>query len=222
MIKDSDMDLKTQWETIYTTKEPTEVSWYQPIPRVSLELITLTGVATTAPIIDVGGGTSTLVDQLLQRGYEHLTVLDISGSALRQAQTRLGALAPSVTWIEDDITQIALPSTTYRVWHDRAVFHFLTSVADRARYLQAVQHALAPGGYVIAGTFALDGPEACSNRTVMRYSAASLHAAFGPSFELLATRQELHLTPWGSTQSFVYALMRAGNNRSAADSLLRS
>ncbi|MBA3944395.1 MAG: class I SAM-dependent methyltransferase [Herpetosiphonaceae bacterium] len=215
------MDLKTHWETIYATKEPTEVSWYQPIPQASLDLIALTGVATTAPIIDVGGGTSTLVDQLLQRGYEHLTVLDISGSALRQAQVHLSALASSVTWIEDDITQITLPPATYSVWHDRAVFHFLTSTADRARYLQAVQHALAPGGYVIVGTFALDGPEECSNRTVMRYSAGSLHAAFGPSFELLTTRQELHPTPWGTTQSFVYTLMRAGDDRSAVDSLLQ-
>ncbi len=202
------MDPKTHWETIYTTKELAEVSWYQTIPQLSLDLITRTGVATTAPIIDVGGGTATLVDQLLQRGYEHLTVLDISGSALQRAQTRLGARAHSVTWIEDDITQISLPPAIYSVWHDRATFHFLTSATDRERYLKAVSRALAPGGYVIVGTFALDGPEKCSNLTVMRYSAASLHAAFGPSFELLTTRSELHTTPFGTTQSFVYTVMR--------------
>jgi uridine phosphorylase/SAM-dependent methyltransferase len=202
------MDMKTHWESIYTTKAPTAVSWYQPEPRLSLDLITHAGITPTAQVIDVGGGASTLVDALLARHFQHLTVLDISSAAIQHAKVRLGALADAVTWIEADITNLLLPPAYYDLWHDRAVFHFLTNPADRAKYIQAVQFAVKPGGHIIVATFALDGPTRCSGLEVVRYSPDSLHAAFGQNFQLIESRNETHLTPSNAEQRFVYCYWR--------------
>src|SRR5690349_17185114 len=169
------MEMKTHWENIYTTRAPTAVSWYQLEPRVSLDLIAHTGVPTTAHIIDVGGGASTLADALLAQHFQHITVLDISSAAIQHARDRLGALAGAVTWIEADVTNIALPPAHYDLWHDRAVFHFLTDPVDQARYIETVRQAVTPGGYVIMATFAPDGPPRCSGLDVVRYSPDSLH-----------------------------------------------
>jgi ubiquinone/menaquinone biosynthesis C-methylase UbiE len=202
------MNMKTHWDSIYTTKAPTAVSWYQPEPRLSLDLIMRAGIAPTARVIDVGGGASTLVDSLLAQHFQHLTVLDISSAAIQHAQARLGALADAVTWIEADITNVSLPPAHYDLWHDRAVFHFLTNPVDRTTYIQAVQQAVKPGGHVIVATFAPDGPARCSGLEVVRYSPDSLHAAFGPDFQLIESRNETHQTPSNAEQRFVYCYCR--------------
>ena len=204
------MEIKSHWENIYQTKAPTQVSWYQEHARLSLRLIADTGIDRADPIIDVGGGTSTLVDDLLADGYQQLTVLDISPGALQTAQQRLGARATAVTWIEADITQAQLPGQFYAVWHDRAVFHFLTQPHDRHRYIQAVRHAVKPGGHVIVATFALDGPPQCSGLDVTRYSPDSLHHEFGEDFQLLISTRETHVTPFGTEQKFIYCYCRRG------------
>lgn len=202
------MENKTHWEHIYHTKDTAQVSWYQLHPRLSLQYIQNTGVDKTAQIIDVGGGASTLVDHLLEDGFQHVTVLDISTAALEVAQQRLGPRAESVTWLEADITQTALPLHHYDVWHDRAVFHFLTEREDRQRYINAVNEAVKPGGHVIVATFASDGPEKCSGLQVARYDPLSLHDEFGPGFELLDSTREEHQTPFGTEQKFIYCYCR--------------
>ncbi len=202
------MEIKNHWENIYQTKTSTQVSWYQEHARLSLRLIADTGIDRADPIIDVGGGTSTLVDDLLADGYRQLTVLDISAGALQTAQQRLGARATAVTWIEADITQAQLPGQFYAVWHDRAVFHFLTQPHDRQRYIQVVRHAVKPGGHVIVATFALDGPPRCSGLDVTRYSPDSLHHEFGEDFQLLTSTRETHVTPFGTEQKFIYCYCR--------------
>src|SRR5688572_9612197 len=163
------METKTHWEEIYHTKQPTQVSWYQLHPLLSLQYIQNTGIEKTGQIIDIGGGASTLVDHLLENGFQGISVLDISSAALEVAQERLGPQAGSVTWLEADITQAELPHHTYDLWHDRAVFHFLTKAQDRRRYLKAVREAVKPVGHVIVATFADDGPERCSGLEVARY-----------------------------------------------------
>jgi len=167
------MENKTHWEHIYHTKESTQVSWYQLHPRLSLQYIQNTGVSKSAHIIDVGGGTSTLVDHLLNDGFQHITVLDIAAAALEVAQQRLGQRATLVTWLEADITQTTLPHHEYDIWHDRAVFHFLTKAQDRQHYINTVKEAVKPGGYVIMATFANNGPERCSGLEVARYDPQS-------------------------------------------------
>jgi SAM-dependent methyltransferase len=204
------MEVKSHWENIYQTKASTQVSWYQEHAHLSLRLIADTGVDRADPIIDVGGGTSTLVDDLLADGYQHLSVLDVSAGALQAAQQRLGARASTVTWIEADITQAQLPGQFYAVWHDRAVFHFLTQSRDRQRYIQVVRHAVKPGGHVIVATFALDGPSQCSGLNVARYSPDSLHHEFGEDFQLLTSTRETHVTPFGTEQKFIYCYCRMG------------
>ena len=202
------MQTKTHWEEVYTANPATEVSWFQDHSPLSLRLIAETGVAPTGRIIDVGGGASTLVDDLLARHFEHVTVLDISAAALAVAQARLGARASQVSWLEADITTVALPHHYYDVWHDRAVFHFLTRAEDRQRYVLAVRHAVKPGGHVIVATFAADGPLRCSGLEVMRYSPGSLHAEFGEAFELVESAREMHETPFGTEQKFIYCYCR--------------
>jgi len=202
------MEPKDHWEKVYTTRAPTEVSWFQEHARLSLKLIRDAGVSHSASIIDVGGGASTLVDDLLADGYEHLTVLDLSGSALATARARLGARAAQVQWIEADILNAELPAQAYDVWHDRAVFHFLTTEKERRAYVQKVLGAVRPGGLVIVATFAEDGPTICSGLPVMRYSASELHAEFGEPFQLLGHERESHRTPAGGEQKFVYCFCR--------------
>jgi len=202
------MQTKSHWEHVYTDKAADAVSWYQPHASVSLQLIRQTGVSTSASVIDVGGGASTLVDDLLAAGFDKLAVLDISDAALDVARRRLGERAAEVSWIEADITTVQLPEQAYDVWHDRAVFHFLTTEQERRQYLQAVRRSVKPGGFVIVGTFAEDGPERCSGLPVQRYSAESLHAEFGASFELLGRAAEDHQTPAGNIQKFLYCYCR--------------
>jgi len=202
------MSDKLHWEHIYQTKALDQVSWYQTQPHESLNFIRRTSVEKTARIIDVGAGASNLVDCLLEEGFQDITVLDISSVALNSAQARLGSRAEAVKWIEDDITQCALPESIYDVWHDRAVFHFLTNPQDRRKYVAAVNHSLKPGGHIIVASFALDGPTQCSGLDVMRYSPNSLHDEFGDNFDLKDSRRETHQTPFNTQQKFIYCYCR--------------
>ncbi|MDD2880987.1 MAG: class I SAM-dependent methyltransferase [Rhodoferax sp.] len=195
---------KEHWEKVYQTKQPDAVSWFQEHATRSLELIRSVGTSLNANVIDVGGGASTLVDDLLRNGFENVSVLDLSASALEVARKRLGTEGSGVTWIAGDICTVNLPDHAYDIWHDRAVFHFLTDPADRASYVQQVMKSVKPGGHVIVATFAPDGPEQCSGLPVARYAPGELHQEFGPSFELLEHMSEEHKTPWGSVQHFVY------------------
>jgi ubiquinone/menaquinone biosynthesis C-methylase UbiE len=202
------MSLKTHWEHIYQAKAPTQVSWYQEHSLQSLQLIMGTGIPKTGSIIDVGGGSSTLIDDLLAKGYQQISVLDISAAALEVAKQRLGARANDVTWLEANILQIRLPQYEYDLWHDRAVFHFLTQPEDRRLYVNVVKEAVKPGGHVIVATFASDGPERCSGLQVSRYEPESLHQEFGDSFILLDSTREIHHTPFGTEQKFIYCYCR--------------
>ncbi len=198
------MDAKSQWERLYHTVAPTELSWYQEHPRLSLALIQSTGASTAGQIIDVGGGTSRLVDELLAEGYQHVTVLDIAGSALELARQRLGSRAAAVTWVEADITRVDLPRDGYDVWHDRATFHFLLQPEERRRYVETLRYAVRSDGYMIMATFAHEGPTRCSGLNVVRYNPASLADEFGTEFELVHWMRELHRTPLGVEQAFLY------------------
>lgn len=194
---------KQHWETVYHDKSPLEVSWYQSEPRLSLDLIAACAVGPDARIIDVGGGASTLVDHLLDLGYHNLSVLDISASALEHARGRLGAKAESVQWLETDITEFT-PEQPFDVWHDRAVFHFLTEAKDRERYREVLERGVVPGGQVIMAAFAPDGPTQCSGLPICRYDAKGLLRELGTAFELLEERREVHVTPAQKEQSFAF------------------
>lgn len=202
------MDHKQHWEQVYNTKASDAVSWFQEHADQSLRLIQNIGIAKDAAIIDVGGGASTLVDDLVAEGYTDLTVLDLSSTALAVAKRRLGKLAENVHWLEGDVTRAELPIHRFDIWHDRAVFHFLTESADRHAYVERVMRAVRPGGHVIVATFAEDGPEKCSGLPVMRYRPATLHAEFGDAFLLVAHNKEAHHTPFGTVQQFVYCYCR--------------
>ena len=202
------MNRKDHWDSVYAGKKPDEVSWYQTHLEKSLELIRATGIGKNASIIDLGGGASTLVDDLLASGYTNLTVLDISSTAIQSAQARLGARANEVTWLEADVTRARLPHHGYDVWHDRAVFHFLTDVEDRRHYVSAVDHAVKPGGHVIVATFGPRGPLKCSGLDIARYSPEQLHEEFGSNYELLRSIKEDHTTPAGKHQEFIYCYCR--------------
>ncbi|MBU1424192.1 MAG: class I SAM-dependent methyltransferase [Gammaproteobacteria bacterium] len=202
------MQSKDHWEKVYSSKATDAVSWFQPHADLSLDIIRATRQGLDVGIIDVGGGASTLVDDLAANGYTDLTVLDLSGAALNAARKRLGEQARKVCWMEADITRADLPANRYDIWHDRAVFHFLTDPADRAAYVQTVLRAVKPGGHVIVATFAEDGPLQCSGLPVMRYSADELHDQFGAAFQLLDHRREEHHTPSGAVQQFVYCYCR--------------
>lgn len=201
-------ELKQHWNGIYGSRRPDEVSWHQLRLRRSLEMIEHANVGHAGCIVDVGGGLSTLADDLLSQGYSNITVLDISAAALAAARARLGSSAGRVTWIEADILQAQLPANHYDVWHDRAVFHFLTREADRKRYVEIVRQSVRPGGHVIVATFGPEGPQKCSNLPTMRYAPGELHLEFGPGFELLESALELHVTPGGKEQQFIYCHCR--------------
>src|SRR5258707_6391083 len=173
------MSGKAHWENIYATKTVDNVSWYQAHPSESLGLIQRTGIDRSARIIDVGGGASTLVDHLLVEGFDQITVLDIASTALERARIRLGEHAADVTWVEADITQTTLPDSYYDLWHDRAVFHFLTNADDKQRYVAAVKRSLKKGGHIIVASFAPDGPSQCSGLDVVRYSPTGLQHEIG-------------------------------------------
>jgi len=199
---------KTHWDKVYRTKPPDTVSWYRAHLEHSLELIGRVAPDLSAAIIDVGGGESTLVDDLLAKGYRNITVLDISPTAIEVARKRLGELARQVTWLAADVTQAELPPRRYDVWHDRAVFHFLTAADQRAAYVRRVAESMKPGGHVIVATFGPEGPEKCSGLDVVRYDADSLHDEFGAHFRLMESATELHQTPFGTTQQFLYCLCK--------------
>ena len=196
-------DWKKHWETLYAEKDSAEVSWYQSHPQYSLSLIEDTGIGTKASIIDVGGGASTLVDHLLKTGYRDITVFDIARAAIEQAQLRLGNRSQRVTWIEGDITSYA-PEQQFDIWHDRAVFHFLTGERDRACYLETLFKALKPCGQAIIATFSDSGPNQCSGLDVVRYSPETLKQTLGQQLRLVETFTEEHHTPGGGLQQFVY------------------
>jgi SAM-dependent methyltransferase len=198
-------DRKSHWETIYSTKVETGMSWYQESPRFSLELIGSVAPARGGRIIDVGGGTSVLVDRLLDLPFEEVAVLDISETALGQARTRLGEHAERVRWVVADVTE-APELGTFDVWHDRAVFHFLTDPADRRSYVELARRTVASGGHLVIATFADDGPKRCSDLDVCRYNASTLACELGDGFLLVREASEKHTTPWGSTQAFFYGV----------------
>jgi len=197
------MNRKKHWEKLYRTTAADEVGWYQAHPTMSLNLIESTGVQKTGNLIDVGGGDSTLVDHLLDQGFEHVTVLDISAAALERAKARLGNRARLVTWIEGDATDFR-SSKTYDVWHDRAVFHFLTDEEDREKYRETMNSVVSAQGHVIMATFAYEAPPTCSGLPVVRYSPQFLALAIGNVFDLIESFEELHITPGGKQQPFIY------------------
>jgi trans-aconitate methyltransferase len=202
---------RDHWNHVYNSKAPEAVSWYQPRPALSLALIAASGVRKDAGIIDVGAGASTLVDCLLDQGYSSLAVLDWSGTALAHGRARLGDRAAAVQWHEADVTRFE-PPRRYGLWHDRAVFHFLTQESDRRAYIATLKRALEADGHVVIATFAPDGPAKCSGLDVMRHDEAKLRRELGEEFELRETRRETHLTPWQSEQRFVYARFRRHPN----------
>lgn len=196
-------DMKEHWEGVYQDKSPLETSWYQIKPALSLQLISHCGVDKDAAIIDIGGGASTLVDYLLEEGYSNISVLDISSNALEYARQRLGSRAGAVDWIVADITEFTAP-VKYKLWHDRAVFHFLTEQADREAYVDALKASLVPGGHVIMAAFGIGGPLKCSNLDIVQYDADKLCQELGTGFELAEEAAEVHETPDGRQQKFGY------------------
>lgn len=202
------MNVQMHWEKIYGEKAPDAVSWYRPHLEMSLELIEHAAPGRSASIIDVGGGESTLVDDLVARGYQNITVLDISQIAIDVTKKRLGSTSENIHWFVGDITSVKLERCSYDVWHDRAVFHFLTAIDARMNYVRQVAKAVKPGGHVIVSTFGPEGPTKCSGLDVVRYDAESLHQEFGVHFHLLGSSTELHRTPFGTMQQFLYCLCR--------------
>ena len=196
------------WKAIYTQKDSKKVSWFQEHAETSLKIIEGHEPDLSASIIDVGAGASTLVDDLVKKGYSAITVLDISAEALAIAQQRMGVMAEPVNWRCANILSAVLPTHQYDVWHDRAVFHFLTDEAQRKAYVSQVMKALKPSGKVIIATFGPDGPLKCSGLPIVRYDHERLHQEFGGAFELLEHGEEEHLTPDGSVQQFVYCYCR--------------
>jgi SAM-dependent methyltransferase len=196
-------DKKAHWEEVYQTRSIQEVSWYQHKPELSLQLIAQTGITKDDAIIDVGGGASTLVDYLLEAGYSNVAVLDISAHALRHAQQRLGNQASNVTWLVSDITEFT-PPVRYSLWHDRAVFHFLTNKFDRERYLAVLKQSLQPGGHLIIAAFGIGGPTQCSGLDIVQYDADKLARELGTGFDLVEEKAEAHQTPDSREQKFGY------------------
>jgi SAM-dependent methyltransferase len=202
-----DTQRKQHWEAIYQTRGETNVSWYQDDPRLSLDLIRAFAPAEGGRIIDVGGGDSVLVDRLLDLTFERIAVLDISETALGKARLRLGELASRVQWLTADITAVESLGT-FDIWHDRAVFHFLTDAADRRKYVELTRQTVAEGGHLIIATFADDGPKRCSDLDVCRYNASTLGTELGRGFSLVREAREMHTTPRGSSQAFFYGVFR--------------
>jgi SAM-dependent methyltransferase len=207
MIEMSDTDRHSHRENVFQTKGDRDVSWFEESPRASLELIRATGVTQDASIIDVGGGASRLVDALLDEVFEDITVLDLSEKALATSRARLGTRSGKAKWVTADVT-VWEPSQTYDLWHDRAAFHFLTSPNDRTAYADRVLSAVRPGGHVIIGTFAPEGPQRCSGLPVVRHDAASLGPSARATFALVESRNHAHQTPVGATQLFQFSRFR--------------
>lgn len=202
-----DVDIKQYWEKVYEDKGPEQVSWYKDDLALSLDIVASLNISIDAKIIDVGGGASVFVDRLLDKGFHHLTVLDISAKALEYAKIRLKDLSTGVSWIESDVTQFT-PAHQYDVWHDWAVFHFLRSPLDQKRYVDVLKRSLSPQGHIIIAAFAPDGPLKCSGLDVERYDSFKLEGVMGKQFRLLRTLQETHTTPWNSQQRFNYFVLK--------------
>jgi len=202
------MSAKDHWDSVYARRVPDQVSWYLPHLERSLEFIEGAGLEPDAAIIDVGGGPSTLVDDLLAHGYTNVTVLDISVTAIETAKARLGERANLVRWVVGDVTDLDLGTNRYDFWHDRAVFHFLRDQAVRQRYVATVRRALKSDGHVLVATFGPEGPERCSDLEIVRYDADKLHGEFGPEFRKVDSLIDMHRTPRGTEQQFVYCYCR--------------
>jgi 2-polyprenyl-3-methyl-5-hydroxy-6-metoxy-1,4-benzoquinol methylase len=200
----TEMDTQLHWERVYATKAPTEVSWFRPHLETSLALIERVAGDRSSSIIDVGGGESTLIDDLIGKGYLNITVLDISRTAIEHSKKRVGSASAKTVWLVADVTNAELPAHGYDVWHDRAVFHFLTEPEQRLAYVGQVAKTVKHGGHVIIGTFGPEGPVKCSGLDAVRYDMISLQAEFGPRFRLIENVTELHKTPFGTTQQFLY------------------
>ena len=196
------------WQTVYRTKQSDQVSWFTPHLKLSVRLLERAGLNERSRIIDIGAGASTLVDDLLDAGLREITLLDISAAALDATRQRLGDRAATVHWLVADAAHMDLPAAGFDLWHDRAALHFLVDAGAAARYAASAAHAIADGGYAIIGCFAADGPERCSGLPVVRREPQDLVTLFGPAFTLIDSQHETHLTPWGSQQSFAYALLR--------------
>lgn len=202
------MDARAHWEQVYATKRPEQVSWFRPHLERSLELIERAAPDRLSLIVDVGAGQSTLVDDLLELGYERITALDISQTALEGLKERVGQLGSAMQWICGDVTEALLPEGAFDLWHDRAVFHFLTEVGQRRAYVEKVERALKPGGSLVVSTFGPSGPERCSGLATMRYDAPMLGSEFGDRFRLIESSLDLHETPSGTVQQFLTAWYR--------------
>lgn len=198
------MDPRDHWNRVYTTKSDEQVSWFEPLPAVSVRMLKAAGVTPESCVVDVGGGDSRLVDYLVGEGLDCVAVLDVSGAALDRAKTRIGSRADQLMWIESDVTA-PWSLKPMDVWHDRAVFHFLTDANARNRYREHLLDVLKPGGSAVIATFALDGPEKCSGLSVARYSPEALAAELGQALQLVESQPHIHRTPWGTTQSFQYS-----------------
>lgn len=195
---------KNHWEAIYQTKAADQVSWFKPRLSQTFQLLSQANVSVREPILDVGGGASTLVDDLLKKGFGDITILDISSEALEVAKKRLGSQAQKVKWLISDITTADLLKNHYALWHDRAVFHFLIRPEDRRAYVNRLNASLKQAGHAILSTFSLTGPERCSGLEVVRYSPEKLAAELGENFQLIKSFDENHQTPLGTTQAFIY------------------
>lgn len=207
---------REHWESVYQTKGRQQTSWFRPHLDESLRMIDALAPDRRLPVIDIGGGRATLVDDLLARGHDDVSVLDLSEAALAESRDRLGSRGDAVHWIAGDITTIELPVAHYGLWHDRAVFHFLDEAAQRRRYAALARRAVRPGGHLVIATFAPDGPEKCSGLPVCRYDADGLAAQFAEGFEPIADSRETHRTPFGSEQSFTYVALRRRDDHTSA------
>jgi 2-polyprenyl-3-methyl-5-hydroxy-6-metoxy-1,4-benzoquinol methylase len=204
------MDRTQHWENVYQTKNSTEVSWYEPDPKQSLDLILQVAGESRGRVLDVGGGQSFLVDRLLDAGFSHVAVLDISQTAIEATKARLGERASQVEWIVADITQRDALGE-FDVWHDRAVFHFITVPDDRRHYVELLRRSLPIGGHFVVGTFAKGGPEKCSGLTICQYDVATMQTELGPSFEPVECSEYMHTTPTGKPQKFFFGIYKRVN-----------
>jgi len=198
------MSGKQHWQQVYSTKSTDQVGWYAPHLTTSIEWITDLNLNPTDPIIDVGGGASTLVDDLLDKDYKDISVLDLSDRAMSVVRERLGTRASQVSWLLGDVAEVKLPSSHFRLWHDRAVFHFLVESGQQMKYRDKLLHALKPGGQFIIGVFELEAPPQCSGLPVQRYSVEKLRTVFGAEFKLERHHKEIHKTPSGVEQQYLY------------------
>ena len=207
---------KKHWENVFATKQPTEVSWFQTYPQTSIDFIELFKLPLTANIIDIGGGDSCLVDVLLEKGYQNVTVLDISANALKRAKKRLGKKAKQVNWIVSDITDFK-PQIKYDFWHDRAAFHFLTTNEAIYKYVAIAENTINKNGYLILGTFSENGPKKCSGLEITQYNETSMNARFEVSFKKIKCITENHITPFNTTQNFLFCSFQKTANCNEVD-----